>query len=257
MFWLKRFCLIVWVLLITINLNAHHASAAAPGAAALLNIIPGVGYMASGKVVEGVAWSAVILGTYVSGLGHFGKNLHFYSIGNIYRRLKPSNRMYYANSETVFKDYIASYNPLNIIDPFNPPLVGLGALAGSPKVSVGSLVVYSFVGLGEEGLFRGFFYPAFTDVFFGSKLFGAITSSLVFSAAHAVGGNSSALVPKTFIFRTLAGLLFCIQTTYHDHDLRKSIFGHTWFDIFVSSKLSVNSRHASNPPLGLKATFEF
>jgi membrane protease YdiL (CAAX protease family) len=94
------------------------------------------------------------------------------------------------------------------------------------------MLMYSFVGLGEEALFRGFVFPAFTDIFFDSVWIGAVTSSAFFSWAHVVGGRQN-LGASPLTQRFLMGLLFAWQTHRNQYDLRKSIFAHTWFDIFV------------------------
>ena len=82
---------------------------------------------------------------------------------------------------------------------------------------------------------RGFIYPGLTDVFGGSYWAGAITSSIVFAAAHGVA-DSSQLQAGVMLFRTAAGLLFSWQITRNRWDLRKNIFAHSWFDIFVSTE---------------------
>lgn len=92
--------------------------------------------------------------------------------------------------------------------------------------------VYGFVGLGEEGLFRRFLYPAFSDVF-NSNVIGAVTSSVAFALFHATNGSKD-LTPAMLTARTVMGLIFCWQVTREKYDLRKSIFTHAWWDFLVT-----------------------
>ncbi len=151
-----------------------------------------------------------------------------------YRDARPSSGR--ISQENVFQNEIASFNPTNIFDPYGAPLVMYGVYAGRgtgyPALRRPiKILEYSFAGLGEEGLFRGFLFPGLSDVF-GSKIIGAITSSALFSYAHAINGASS-LTPSALITRFLGGLLFCAQADRNRYDLRKNIFAHAWYDIFV------------------------
>jgi len=91
------------------------------------------------------------------------------------------------------------------------------------------------VGLGEEGFFRGWLYPMLTDVFWDSKVLGAFVSSIVFAAAHIPSRGTEAAQPLVMLFRMTMGMIFCIQLSLNQYDMRKSIFGHTWFDVFVDN----------------------
>ena len=108
-------------------------------------------------------------------------------------------------------------------------------MAIGPNNKLSTPFYMSFIALGEEGLFRGFVFPGLTDVFGGSAVVGATTSSLSFAAFHAlyVGQSSYAFQPNIFLMRTALGLFYCWQTYHDKFDLRKSIFSHTWFDVLV------------------------
>jgi membrane protease YdiL (CAAX protease family) len=242
----RTFCIVVLsIVLITpvIPTESALAGSVAPGLAAGLSLVPGLGQVVQGHVIEGLGWFVVSVPLFFLSknltLSTIGLDLWMYNIYDSYRHAGPKR----VSKESVLVNYIAAFNPLNIWDPIGPPVLGIQLFltlkSAAPEFGIGPenkiLTPFSmaFIALGEEGLFRGFLYPAMSDLFFDSEVVGAITSSLVFSAAHALyaGQSSYAFTPYIFTFRTLLGLAMCWQTSINKYDLRKSIFTHTWFDV--------------------------
>jgi membrane protease YdiL (CAAX protease family) len=214
-----------------------------PALAGLLSVVPGLGQTANGNPGEGLAWFAVILGggALTAGNGYnqtIFLDLWMYNIYDAYRDAGPK-RSYKQN---VFANYASAFNPLNIWGPPSTvPLIAqtAGTLSkGRPSFGIGpnrpvlTPFYMAFIALGEEGLFRGFFFPGLSDLF-NSTVAGAITSSLVFSAAHGLyaGQQSYAFRPGVFAWRTVLGLFYCWQTHIDKYDLSKSIFSHTWVNV--------------------------
>jgi len=229
-----KFC-IVFSCLFHCGLQSSY-SAPPAGLAGTLSIIPGLGQAVSGEPLEGLGWFSSVVGLSVMGgdFAQIGFNIWMYNMYDAYRDAKPQIGRY--KDHSVYINYLGAWNPLNIIDPIGAPIVAYGAYAGSRRGfpglrSVRKPIIYSFVGLGEEAIFRGFLFPAFSDLF-SSTLAGALTSSAVFSVAHVTGGRenlSSVMLAQRFVF----GLLFCWQASRNQYDLRKSIFAHAWYDVFV------------------------
>ena len=224
-----------YALFMTLGLVGHpsDAHAVAAGLAGTLGIVPGLGHVAGGEPLEGLGWFATVVGLYAvpnSNVQQAGWDLWQYSMYDAYRDAGPSiNRV---GHQSVFENYVAAYNPVNIVDPIGGPIVGYGALVGKRKgLTPKGLVVYGFVGMGEEGLFRGFLFPAFSDLF-SSKWAGAITSSAIFSLVHVTGGRAN-LAGSALGQRFVLGMLFSWQADRNKYDLRKNIFAHAWYDIFV------------------------
>lgn len=218
--------------------SARNAYAVAAGVSGTLSIIPGLGQAINGEPLEGLVWLTTIVGLYFSKnyyLSQAGWDLWFYNMYDAYRDAKPNNHNF--TNYNVFQNYIAAYNPLNLIDPIGAPVVAFGGLVGAKRgyPALGNpakILMYGFVGLGEEGLFRGFLFPAMTDVFFDSKLMGAITSSILFALIHVTGGKSN-LAPVVMAQRFTFGMLFSWQAHRNKYDLREGIFAHAWYDILV------------------------
>ncbi|MBL7716245.1 MAG: CPBP family intramembrane metalloprotease [Bdellovibrionales bacterium] len=242
-------------------LSVRPAHAIGAGLAGTLSLVPGLGQIASGQTWEGLSWFAGIAGGMALLYTHDNVyrfrtpgdqegtsfpifpqavfNLWMYNIYDAYRHAKPVSRKV---SETWLLGHMAAnINPLNLIDPIGAPIVagGLGATVYykfSPLKDWTRPVFFSFVGLGEEALFRGFLFPAFSDLFGGGTAAdwtGAILSSAMFSAAHGVNGPE-ALKPGPLAFRFGFGMLFCWQVHRNKYNLNKNIFAHTWYDVLVT-----------------------
>jgi membrane protease YdiL (CAAX protease family) len=119
-------------------------------------------------------------------------------------------------------------------------------------------LLFSFVGFGEESLFRGFLYPSLSSWL--TPWGGAIVSSALFSVAH-VGATSEANT-----FRFVLGLIFCWQYSHNNYDLGGNIFAHSWYDQLLVSSLDVDPFKRSsdssafdfkNEPIGLKISYSF
>ncbi len=235
--------LIIILLLSFAPVKAHSAA----GAIGLASIIPGLGQVINGDVLEGAGWFVTTVGLFFSGspvLGQVGYDIWQYNMFDAYRDAKPSIHRY--KDHNVFINYLSVFNPLNIIDPIGAPLVAYGALVGSSRNHFAGvrnptyIPYFAFVGLGEEGLFRGFLFPALSDVF--GTIPGAVVSSAMFSLFHVTNGRG-ALAPAVLGFRFILGMLFCWQVHLNKYDLRKNIFAHAWYDIFI----------APGSPAGVKA----
>lgn len=206
----------------------------APGVSGLLSIVPGLGQVANGDVLEGGGWFITTIGLYFSGnkiLSQFGYDIWQYNMYDAYRDTGPHN---HANNN-VFANYVATFNPANIADPIGAPIFGLGAALGSKNKYAGIrnptyIPYYAIVGMGEEGLFRGFLFPALSE--WVGTFPGAVVSSALFSLFHITNGKG-ALGVAPLTQRFVMGLLFSWQTHRNRYDLRKSIFAHSWWDVFV------------------------
>ncbi len=215
------------------------ARASAPaGLVGTASVIPGLGQTLNGNIVEGVGWFGSIFSLYFlnsnSGLRQVGWDLWMYNMYDAYRDAKPKIKRY-AN-HNVAQNYLAAFNPLNVLDPVGASVVGVAAFSGYsvgyPALRLTSVpLVYGVVGMGEEGLFRGFLFPAFSDLFH-SAILGSVVSSVAFGLIHATGGVEN-LQPLVLGQRIVFGLIFCYQAHRNRYDLRKSIFAHTWYDILV------------------------
>jgi membrane protease YdiL (CAAX protease family) len=214
----------------------------APGVAGALSVVPGLGQVTNGDELEGLGWFAGVVGGMLFSSGSTSTiflDLWMYNMYDAYRDAGAHR----AAKHNLFENYIAGFNPLNFWGPYSTiPLVyqtavvagsGHGDMAIGPNNKALTPIYMGFIALGEEGLFRGFVFPGFTDLLGGSALLGAVTSSVTFAAAHAFyeGQATYALQPNVFIMRTVMGLFYSWQTYEDKYDLRKSIFSHTWFDV--------------------------
>lgn len=207
----------------------------APGLSATASVIPGLGQTLNGEPVRGLFYlSAVVGGAFAGGpyFPYIAQNIWFYNIYEAYQDAGAKR----TQPHSIAKNWLATLNPTLIVDPIGAPIVGTGIVAGARGgypvfTRPGEMVVFSFVGLGEEALFRGVLYPGFTDLT-GSRVIGNLTSSVLFAAAHGVADTTQLrLLPM--LARTFAGVAFAVQTERHDYDLRHSIFAHAWYDIFI------------------------
>lgn len=252
--WATRGGLIFCILL---NFNANSVEAKTkPWIHGMLGIVPGLGHVTQGRVAEGFAWAGATVVAYSVALpwSHFIMyNMYdsFQAAGG-----KPTGK------SNVFENYIAVYNPLNAIDPIGGPLLAGYGYSVSPlpnqRSALSNIFHYSFIGWSEEALFRGFLYPAISDLFH-SRVVGAILSSLIFGMVH----YNYTYAQQAFV--ATAGLIWSIQLTLNEYDLRKNIFSHSWVDIlaglkgggFVGEAGAPSANQQNDPTLMLRIRFAF
>lgn len=215
-------------------------AAIAPGAAGVLSIVPGLGQAATGNVLEGLAWFTTVAGLHFSGSSYahnIGQEIWQYNMYDAYRDAGAKNTA----KQTVLENAIAPFNPANLFDPISVGILGYGAYTSSrgknivrqgPRGVAAGAFLFAMVGLGEEGLFRGFLFPGFSHLT-NSYTVGAVTSSAVFAAFHLGNKDDYYRSAKGLTTIFTAGLLFCLQTYMNNFDLRHSIFSHAWFDFTV------------------------
>jgi hypothetical protein len=213
--------------------SSHVHAKVEPEVKGIASILPGLGQALNGDYYETPLWLAATLPLMFSQspyLQSIGSDLWLYNMYDAYKDAKPASMRYADNN--LYSNYIATYNPMNVIDPIGGPFLGVyGVLPGwvryhGKNVTPKQIFYASFVGLGEEGFFRGFLYPAFTDLV-NSKLFGAVVSSALFGLAHTQYNTGGKAVVAA------VGLIFCWQYTNNDYDLRKNVFTHSWIDVFL------------------------
>ncbi len=127
------------------------------------------------------------------------------------------------------------------------PLVdylGLEMNVGPPlNPAVGQVITFVGAGIYEEMLFR---LLLFSGLFAGLKSFGvsgllaiglsALSSALVFSAAHHLGPHGEPLESYTFLFRTIAGLFFAL--VYMGRGFGVAVGAHACYDVVVGLVIS-------------------
>lgn len=225
-----------------------------PTAAGLLSIVPGLGQVASGHYLEGLAWGIGTIYTYSSRspfVAHMGYDLWMYNIYDAYRDAGAKGE---ANT-TAAQNLLAPFNPMNGLDYVGTPMVALSAASngrgpngeGMPNGLLFRPIYTSFTAFGEEGLFRGFLYPEFSDLF-DSKFFGAFLSSSIFGLVHTQYGAVGRIEVAVL------GMLFCLQKELNNGDLRKNIFAHAWWDFFSGMRTQGNRAPHMEiiPRVGLK-----
>lgn len=254
------------ILIFFISLNATASTPAMFGAA---SFIPGLGQTFNGHYIEGASWFITVLGLMGSNdivLRDIGQNIWFYNMYDAWKDAggKPSNDHF------IGYEYAQNFNPVKIADPFSIGFLGTAvvsrsmakrnkdnkeAIDNTDKIStVGSIAMYTFVGLGEESLFRGFLYPSFSSWL--GNWGGAIVSSAAFSFAHfgaSSGGNAT---------RFIMGMLFCWQYTRNNYQLGGNVFTHSWYDQILIGKMSIQNPESkklkwSDPPLGIQFNLSF
>lgn len=202
---------------------------AAAGLAGTLSLLPGLGQVYNGDTYEGIAWLATLIAT-APLAPQIAFDLWQYNMYDAYRDAKPRIGRY--TNYSVFENYIGTFNPLNIIDPIGGPLLlGYGVLPGWSQYHGSNFyaakpIATGFIGLGEEGLFRGFLFPAFSDLF-SSKLVGALVSSALFGLVHTQYGAGGRIIVGA------VGMIFCWEANMNAYDLRKNMFSHAWIDFFL------------------------
>jgi len=233
------------------------------------SIVPGLGQTLNGHYLEGVSWfvtSLVLISSKDVVIRNTGQDIWFYNIYDAWKDAggKPSNDHF------VGYEYAQNFNPANIADPFSIGYLGAAAASRSKaknnkdnknakedldKVStVGSIAMFTFVGLGEESLFRGFLYPSLSSWLGNSG--GAVVSSAAFSFAHvgaSSGGNAA---------RFIMGMFFCWQYTRNNYQLGANVFAHSWYDQILIGNMSIRDPQNKkpklrDPPLGIQFQISF
>jgi membrane protease YdiL (CAAX protease family) len=233
---MKRFAK-SWIFLCVIAFAAPvSAHAIAPAAAGIFSIIPGLGQLAAERPLEGLAWFttvATLSSVRSSYANNIGLELWEYNIYDAYRDAGAKD----TSKETALENGVAFLNPINLIDPISVGVIGYAAYGShgknvvrqGPSSAVSGAFLFGMVGLGEEGLFRGFLFPGFSHLT-NSYTAGAVLSSSAFAAAHLVNKNSYYHSRRGLLTIFAGGMLLCWQTYLQRWDLRHSIFTHAWFD---------------------------
>jgi hypothetical protein len=243
----KSFSLLTLILLFNLA-SAKNANALGAGTAGLLSVVPGLGQVAEGNPLEGLCWFTAVVGSLVfansvhisepvSGtqtklLSQAGYDLWLYNIYDAYRDAKPQDGNF--SNENALQNYTATFNPLNLGDVVGTPALGIwtsGFGIGNKayqRITFDRALFFGFVGMGEEGLFRGFLFPALSTSF-NSKVVGAITSSILFSLFHITNGVKE--MESNFAQRFAMGCIFSFEADRNHYDLRHQIFAHSWIDI--------------------------
>jgi membrane protease YdiL (CAAX protease family) len=254
----------VRALLLTIAiLLSPTAKAVAPGVAGTLSIIPGLGQVSNGQFLEGTAWFVSSIGLFIQRnpfVSNVGFKLWEYNMYDAYRDAGAHNAAKYS----AFENYIAFLNPAGVIDPVGDGILAYGTARTltarstaslGPKNRIAGAFYYGFVGFGEEGLFRGFLFPGFSDLL-SSRWAGAIVSSLLFSASHLTNKDAYYHSVSGLGELFLLGMAFCWQTNNNGFDIRHGIFTHAWYDFIIDY---VGKKADSHFPdtFGVKVTLPF
>jgi hypothetical protein len=265
MHYLARFCRV----LILLTFLARPVYAVTPAVFGISSLIPGLGQMLNGNFLEGATWLVATVGLYSTNdrvLRNIGFDVHMYNMYDAWKDAggTPSQKKIWV------QEYAENFNPVHLIDPFAIGLVGGAAIVtasgndnhsfseGLPRNTASRMLLFSFVGFGEESLFRGFLYPSLSSWL--TPFGGAVVSSAMFSLAH-IGAGSQANA-----FRFVLGMIFCWQYSTNNYDLGGNIFAHSWYDQMLVSSLDVDpfDDRLSNEkfeykdmPLGLKISYKF
>jgi membrane protease YdiL (CAAX protease family) len=243
------------LLAIILILNLEISDAATPAWYGAASFIPGLGQTFNGNVLEGVTWFGVTL-SLLGSKNNLNRNIGFdiwlYNMYDAWKDVggRPSSNHW------VGYEYAQSFNPAHLTDPFSIGALSLGAYGRGKSKSQNSseddlnvaqsILLFSFVGFGEESFFRGFLYPSFSSWL--SPWGGAIVSSAAFSLAHVGASSEGNLV------RFIYGLIFCWQYSHNKYQLGGNIFAHTWYDQILAGKMDINhpvnlKEQWRNPPL--------
>ncbi len=258
-------------LICSVSLLSPKQARAAAGVAGLLSIIPGLGQIYDGETLEGLGWFSTVIGfeifspavnisAPVAGqntrlLAQAGYDLWLYNMYDAYRDAKPRNGLY--TNYSAFSNYVAAFNPVNVADAVTGTYLGFNVILDRKELGhFGQLNRYpffAFVGMGEEGLFRGFLFPAFSADVFHSKIAGAFASTVLFDLFHLT--NGAADFRNNFIQRFIMGLVFCWATDRNKYDLRDGIFAHSMIDI--GAEAGAGTPHAFLGMTGVKLGWKF
>lgn len=206
--------------------------------------VPGLGQVLNGNVFEGITYAGVsALYFHPNGyLSNVGFNIWLYNQYDAYRDAGAPG----AAKHSIYENWLANINPLNLVDLISAPTVGFAAgygyyNGGYPAFQRWEIPVsYSLVGLGEEALFRGFWFHGLSRLF-GSEWVAAPIASLGFAAAHVIGGVEN-LQLEPMAQRFLFGMIMSWQVSRNKYDLRKSIFTHSWYNIFIDRGNTIGFR---------------
>ncbi len=109
-------------------------------------------------------------------------------------------------------------------------LIGLGNVGSSIVSALGA-------GVHEELVFRLGICAALASLLRGGGKVGVlvafIISSVLFSAAHHVGAHGEAFTMHTFVFRSLAGMVFA--AIFWFRSLAHAVYAHTLYDLVVAA----------------------
>lgn len=254
-------------LLILFNINLYPT----PAGYGTASIIPGLGQALQGNIIEGASWfgtSFFLLSQKSYKLRIVGQNLLFYNMFDAWRDAggTPSDKSW------VVAHWAQNFNLLHLSDPITASFLGLAASARSSArkrvqdenngfthevantENWKSLGMFTFVGLGEEALFRGFLFPAFSSWL--GLWGGALISSTIFGFVHQ--GNRQANW-----FRTAIGMIFCWQYHRNKYQLGSNIFAHTWYDQILVGPFMIEendyykNQFSKNRPIGLSISFNY
>jgi len=244
-----------------------------PEAAGLLSVVPGLGQVAHGDPIRGLAWLGAVAATFFSGNGDIKRNgisLWQYNVYDAYQNAGGRNTA----KNNVFQNTLGAYNPLNLVDPIGAPQLAANAyeiISSSPdtvyrgphNVLVGTLWQTPNA-LAEEALYRGYFFPVISNAV-SSKVVGAVVSTVLFDFGHMLyGGYTLNKVYAGSLNNIVNGLLWCWQTDRNHYDLRHSIFTHMWIDAMIyyrwNGNLGTGGTGSSGggggaPMLGLKLNY--
>ncbi|MCM0607350.1 MAG: CPBP family intramembrane metalloprotease [Xanthomonadaceae bacterium] len=237
--------LILTTLLIVFQLSYAQAKPAPAVAGFSSMLLPGLGQTLNGNALEGLAYAGVSAMYFLKNpyFSNIGFNIWLYNQYDAYRDAGAPGTA----KHSIYENWISNVNPLNLVDLIAAPTVGFAAGygyytgGGYPSFQRWEIPVsYSFVGLGEEALFRGFWFHGLSRLF-GTEWVGAPISSLAFAAAHVIGGVEN-LELNPMAQRFIFGMLMSWQMSRNQYDMRKNIFTHSWYNIFIDRGNSINFR---------------
>ncbi len=235
--------------------------AVTPAVYGVSSIIPGLGQTLYGNIAEGITWfgsTLFLLSSHDKVLRNNGWDLLQYNIYDAWKDAggRPSQQNYW------FQEYLQNFNVKNLADPFSVGFIGAAGYSrynsekknntkksGVPKSPLASIEMFTFVGFGEEALFRGFLFPSLSSWL--SPWGGAAVSSALFSVAHIGAGAGANLA------RFVMGMLFCWQYARNDYTLGPNIFAHSWYDqILIGSFNDFPTKNNSykDQPISIRIT---
>lgn len=119
--------------------------------------------------------------------------------------------------------------------------------AGEEESVCGRLIGYLGAGIYEEALFRLVLFAGLRYLFVLAEVpqasaFGlaAVISSLLFSLAHHIGPAGEVLTGYVFLFRTVAGMYFCLVYAFRGFGI--AVGAHAAYDVMVGMALYIPIR---------------